>query len=398
MRFENYLTEGGINAAFWISPRGEVIFTPLSHIDQVLKTPAKFGLTKADIESVFQHFNEPLGLEGKAREQIMIDLLERGWIRLRRTKNFWIAQLNKFGNKERGYLSKWAQLVLSGKLKYKEDDPYIPIEVYDHTDRMLSNSGMNKVKQSNFNEELKICEMQDLPDMPIIPLKFFRLRNYIAEEQIVSTKFAQERDKIFNNIRKNCSQILDIYKTTINRSALKGGLLYRGLKKKVKMGEVKTGRLEKGRIPKDTPVVVHNWLNEQFKKRFGWSVRDGVPVTTAYGQAQGYGEVYIFFPFNGFKYVYSDEVLDLYTDLPGIADADPWTFDLHEWQLMYKDEIDEIIDSYTNKGLEKLLSKNSSIFGSSKEIMFNTSKYYLMSYTMVNYIGVEEFDNFIHGK
>ena len=53
--------------AFFISPGGEIVPVPINHISKVITSPELFNLTKEEIEAAYKKFNEPLGLEGKAR-------------------------------------------------------------------------------------------------------------------------------------------------------------------------------------------------------------------------------------------------------------------------------------------------------------------------------------------
>ena len=69
--------------AYFISFDGEIIPVVQSHILRIIDNPALFGLTREYIEGVFTKFNEPLGVEGQARAEIISLLLGRGWIRLR---------------------------------------------------------------------------------------------------------------------------------------------------------------------------------------------------------------------------------------------------------------------------------------------------------------------------
>jgi hypothetical protein len=72
-----------MNAAYWISPKGEIIYVKTNHIAEVIENPEKFGFTIEFIEYVYKHYNEKIGTEGKAREQLMIALFNQGWIRIR---------------------------------------------------------------------------------------------------------------------------------------------------------------------------------------------------------------------------------------------------------------------------------------------------------------------------
>ena len=69
--------------AFWISPDGEITPVGRNHISEVIGNPIKFGMTREEIERAYERHGEPLGLEGMAREEIIKNLIGRGWIRIR---------------------------------------------------------------------------------------------------------------------------------------------------------------------------------------------------------------------------------------------------------------------------------------------------------------------------
>lgn len=87
--------------AYWISPTGAIIGVPVIHITEIIKAPEKFGLTKEKIENIYNRFNEPVGHEGKAREEIMFDLIQKGWIRARYLprNDIWTMECNRLSNK-----------------------------------------------------------------------------------------------------------------------------------------------------------------------------------------------------------------------------------------------------------------------------------------------------------
>lgn len=72
--------------AYWISCDKEepwLIGVDNRHINKICEHPEWFGLTDDYVKEVFKKYNEPLGHEGKARDEIMADLISKGWIRIR---------------------------------------------------------------------------------------------------------------------------------------------------------------------------------------------------------------------------------------------------------------------------------------------------------------------------
>jgi len=75
------------NYAYWILPKRvngkSFISVPTRHINDIIKHPKKFGETKKSVENEYKRHNEPVGLEGKAREKIIQRVLKRGFGRVR---------------------------------------------------------------------------------------------------------------------------------------------------------------------------------------------------------------------------------------------------------------------------------------------------------------------------
>ena len=130
MRLQTYITEASIDAAFFISPYGDIITADISHIATVIKYPKKFGVTKEYIERIYNKHNEKLGTEGNAREEILKELMSDGWIRIRRYPNkFWSVQVNKVNKKVKDYLYDWSKKILKGIGGFREQDKYMPVKI-----------------------------------------------------------------------------------------------------------------------------------------------------------------------------------------------------------------------------------------------------------------------------
>lgn len=74
--------------AYWISPEGKVYAVDQTHIVFIIENVGIFDLDIETIKTAYKKHNEKLRHEGKARNEIIEDLLKKGWIRLRyREKN-----------------------------------------------------------------------------------------------------------------------------------------------------------------------------------------------------------------------------------------------------------------------------------------------------------------------
>jgi hypothetical protein len=65
---------------FFITPSGK-IKKVTGHIEAVIAEPELFGYTREGIEGVFEKYDEQIGSEGSARDELLIDAFKRGWIR-----------------------------------------------------------------------------------------------------------------------------------------------------------------------------------------------------------------------------------------------------------------------------------------------------------------------------
>jgi hypothetical protein len=107
--------------AFWLSPTGDIIPVGATHIAVLIKTPESFGLTSTEVNDAYQSHNEPLGLEGNARAELMRQAFSRGWIRIRhRPRTGWTVELEKLTSPVRAHLANWARLVLDSE-PYADD-------------------------------------------------------------------------------------------------------------------------------------------------------------------------------------------------------------------------------------------------------------------------------------
>ncbi len=206
-----------------------------------------------------------------------------------------------------------------------------------------------------------------------------RLNSYLNEIIVIDVDI----DVIIKTLKKDCSQILQYYKTQspLYRGAITSGVFF-----------PKTGH--KKRNPKDTPRWAHDYLNAKLQLKFGWNVRDGVSVSTQHRQASAYGTVHVIFPVNGFKWAYLQKIEDMFTFIDDHmyniemdnfkADPEAWkekmkgyshgNFKQVETTSPYRAAgldavLDEVVNRYTDKPWK----------GHVGEVLFNTKKYYLLN-------------------
>jgi hypothetical protein len=129
-----------------------------------------------------------------------------------------------------------------------------------------------------------------------------RLKGYLNEEVLVV-------DEIVSKLIKDCKPYLKVLAKSNFRY-----MIYRGTKHTY--GTISKVKPRNDRTPKDMHKELHNILDNGFKKKFGWKARsEGVFVNPSQEMLVEYGLAYMFFPIGKFKFVWSPEIKDLYTNM-----------------------------------------------------------------------------------
>jgi hypothetical protein len=120
--------------AYWITPDNEILdIGSGTHIDMIINHPEQFDLTKEEITSVYQDYNELMGIEGKARYKIIMQLLARGFIRIRLYPNkYWSISVKNWDSRTKKVLSQWAEIAK----EYKKAGRYMDT-VISTTDQVI---------------------------------------------------------------------------------------------------------------------------------------------------------------------------------------------------------------------------------------------------------------------
>ncbi len=196
-----------------------------------------------------------------------------------------------------------------------------------------------------------------------------RLKSYIIEGpgrhgHPVRRSALNPENKIAETLKRDCKQILQFYK--------QGRYLYRGIRVNSSDPTFVEKKFHPDRRPKDTVQGIHDYMNKLYKEKFGWEVRSGISVTSAFTQASMYGGVFIFLPVDGFKFVYNLEIFDFTDDFAG-----EWTDTGHRWigkdDFHFKKNAQAVVDDSKDTNLK-------GAFGYQREIMFWCKKYYLLSH------------------
>jgi len=118
--------------AFFISPEGELInVSNTSHIRVVINNPERFGLVIEQIRDTYSKYNESMGIEGKARGEIIMDIIKKGWIHIRKTiRTCWVVNAWEINATTTNILSKWANDILKGTMGVRELDKNESVKIF----------------------------------------------------------------------------------------------------------------------------------------------------------------------------------------------------------------------------------------------------------------------------
>lgn len=162
-RFNIYIRETASNQAYWISRSGELIDVGKTHIDAVIKNPKKFGYTDEKIKDIYDKYNEKIGQEGKAREEIIVDLIGHGWVRVRRYRNEgYSVNISRMTKKMKDRLFSWADKLLNKGINgVKEDDKYIPVNIQGFQDRFNGHFTLQDIANDALYEGTEVFDKEN---------------------------------------------------------------------------------------------------------------------------------------------------------------------------------------------------------------------------------------------
>lgn len=160
-------------AGFWISPVGLAVQVSPTHIGAVCLFPRKFGYTKAEVEAVYARFGEPLFLEGDARREILFELIQRGWTRVRHYRNSgWTVNIGKDASAARARAVRFFVLLLAGNPGIRYDtvrlDSPSGVEVTSVLDLVEGNGGQGAAGATwdvRASDVRFLHGVQELPDL-----------------------------------------------------------------------------------------------------------------------------------------------------------------------------------------------------------------------------------------
>jgi len=212
-----------------------------------------------------------------------------------------------------------------------------------------------------------------------------RLREYIIEYNKSSDQ------EVWLNLKKNCSEIIKFYKKMTPPPI--GRMFYRFMK--VSIPDYKVFIPPKNREPLSSAPWIQKMVDDALEERFGWRPRSsGVFALSLYPglfappqEISDYGKTYMFFPYDGYEYIWSEKISDLYLIFPyskldrhyadikkTIMSASRNETDFEKNLAEWKIKFEEWMDTYRDTGLENALNVRKGY-----EVMFKCKKYVLVN-------------------
>jgi hypothetical protein len=119
--------------AYWITPTHMVLPVPENHIGMVIDHPDIFGVDPEYIRKVYAHHQEPMRSEGDAREEIIKELIAKGFIRLRRYVEkyfeYWSVNVRRLDESTMNILKEFFWKITKGYFGSREKDSFAAIRV-----------------------------------------------------------------------------------------------------------------------------------------------------------------------------------------------------------------------------------------------------------------------------
>jgi hypothetical protein len=115
--------------AFWLTPEYVVIPVKVSHIETVIEHPEIFPISPEQIRAVYERHREVVRTEGRARQEIIRDLVAKGFVRLRRYRHpeYWSVNLPQISANSLEVLQQFFWLLCQGRLGWRETDRQVPV-------------------------------------------------------------------------------------------------------------------------------------------------------------------------------------------------------------------------------------------------------------------------------
>jgi gamma-glutamylcyclotransferase (GGCT)/AIG2-like uncharacterized protein YtfP len=234
--------------AYWINPNGKIFPVDIRHINNILENPDKFGLSQFFIKKIYKKYpKEKIGQEGNAREEIMIEVMRLGWIRIRKHKNLWIIQCYNLNRKNKDSIWDFIKYLISNKYEGKYADVMITAlnpeyvanmnfedvirgKLYESNEYLANKNKILETISKINNKDIKLKTLiKEKRNKVITEIKLGKIWKYISDENSVFgiiSAFRAENSKEENE--KLSSELLKKIRNKYGYIMLKGGFVESG--------------------------------------------------------------------------------------------------------------------------------------------------------------------------
>jgi len=132
---KNTLPIPGGQKAYWITPYGRVIdIGKLAHVHYLILNNEEFGISESEIDLAHETYGEAIGVEGKARDELIIEALKKGWVTARffgGHRSHWTVRVWDFDRYQvMSNIVCWAQEIVAQEGPHS--DKYAPVHINDY--------------------------------------------------------------------------------------------------------------------------------------------------------------------------------------------------------------------------------------------------------------------------
>lgn len=192
-----------------------------------------------------------------------------------------------------------------------------------------------------------------------------------------ASEFLTENNTKYNEvielITEKCQPYIDVLRQT------NGSPLYRGMKGFADSIVYKVYSPRPDRRSSDTPTEIHNAFNQAFRDEYGYPFRNGIFCTGSQSVAEEYGNmVSVVFPIGDLKFVWSDEIEDLFRLLDSSGDGysvvtEPYGDD--DWKVSPAKVANIVKKSYTDTDLARAINSGMEVMLANDCILISIQTY-----------------------
>lgn len=159
----------GLNPDLWVAPTGQIIQVSPSHISCVIAHPQAFSLTEARIKDTYDQHGEGLGQEGKAREALILEVLTRGWIRVRKYNNYWSITVHQLRGITKDLVKSLIKTLIEMGNMTATDDIHLLATETDHLDKFEASDIFESELEQSRTPTIPLIELGTTPTPTLVP-------------------------------------------------------------------------------------------------------------------------------------------------------------------------------------------------------------------------------------